>query len=154
MNTFDWIIIFLIFLFMFNSFRNGFIEEILSIGSLLISFFVAYKFAYIIEPYFDFFSNDKLVVKIFTMVFLFTVIYIFLKLIKEFLFNFIENNNLSDIDRILGLILGFIKGVVIISVIIWLLSYINAVQVKHLLETSLISRNLLPLINEYKSFII
>ncbi len=154
MNTLDWIIIFILVLFMFNSFRNGFVEEILALTTLFLSFFVAYKFYYLLVPYVDFFSTNEVLQKLFAFIIIFTLTYIFLKLLKEFLFNFIQNNDLNDVDRLLGLALGLFKGVLIISFLILLLSYINYTQVQTILDNSLISKKLLPVILRYKELVI
>ena len=154
MNTLDLIILVILAFFMFNSFRNGFIEEILALTTLFISFFIAYRFYPLLMPFLDFISPNELAQKLTAFVIIFTLTYILLKLLKEFLFNFIENNDLSDIDRILGLALGFFKGIVIISFLILLLSYINYEQLHNILENSLISQKLLPLINRYKQLVI
>jgi len=110
MNTLDLIILVILAFFMFNSFRNGFIEEILALTTLFISFFIAYRFYPLLMPFLDFISPNELAQKLTAFVIIFTLTYILLKLLKEFLFNFIENNDLSDIDRILGLRLVFLKA--------------------------------------------
>ncbi len=143
-------IIIIIILFMFNSYRIGFFEEILSLLSLIISSIAAYIFSPLLVPYITFFTENLFVLRIIAAGIIFTVVYLFFKLIREGMFDFLEETSLSTIDRLLGLILGFLKGVIFTSFFIFILYQINIKFIIHILNNSIFSKLFLEAFWKYK----
>lgn len=139
MNLFDLVILFIISLFMFSSYRVGFFEEIVTLISLITSTVSAYIFAPLLAPYLSFFSENYYVVIIIACIIIFTIVYLIFKLVRDGIFDFIEDTNLSPVDRFLGLILGMVKGVILVSLFIFILYKIDIKSVNHFLGKSLIS---------------
>ena len=115
----DIVIITILGFFTFNGFRHGFIEEIGKIISLVSGFILASKFHTMIMPLLKTYIEDgalQIAVSYLT-VFIITVIVItiFIKILQKF----IELVFLGWLNRLLGLLLGLLKGFLIISIIMF-----------------------------------
>ena len=105
--------------FTINGFRRGLITEISRLTGLFAACFIASKYHIILIPFIeDYFINEKIIQIIaFLILFFLTIIIInILSSIIQKLFEFIY---LGWLNRLLGSLIGFIKGLIIISVIIF-----------------------------------
>ncbi len=143
MGLFDVGILLIIILFMISSYKVGFIEEIFTLLSIIFSFVAAYVFSPLLAPYLTFFSQNLYIVRIIAGIIIYTVVYLFFKLIRDGIFDFIEETNLSPIDRMLGLLLGFLKGIIFVSFFVFILSQIDFKSVNQMLDNSMLSHILL-----------
>ena len=114
------IICLILFIFTFNGFRNGFIEEISKILSLIGGLIIASKFHHSFIPYFENYiiSHNIQVIVSYMCIFLSSMILI--KIISKIIQRFIEFALLGWLNRLLGLLLGLLKGFIVISLFIFI----------------------------------
>jgi len=154
MNILDAGIIFFLFVLMFQSYRVGFLDQLLSLVIFLVSGYLAYILSPYLINYIDFFSSNYLVLKIIAIFILFIVFYLIGKLFKVFILDMIDEYELNGFDRFLGMILGLIKGVIVIAIIVFVLSYFEFKPVESVIKKSMISSKILYAISEYKGILI
>jgi len=125
MNIFTWadyVIIAIIGISVLISIIRGFIREVLSLIVWIAAFFIAFKFssqvAAIFSPYID---NNTLRLTI-SFAILFLIVLILGGLISYLISILIAKTKLTLIDRTLGIIFGFIRGVLVVAVLLLLLS--------------------------------
>lgn len=143
MSLFDIGIIIIITLFMVSSYKVGFIEEIFTLLSIIFSFVAAYTLSPLLATYLTFLAQNLYVVRIIAGIIIYIVVYLFLKLVRDGIFDFIEEANLSPIDRMLGLLLGFLKGIIFAGFFVFILSQIDFKSVNQMLDNSILSHILL-----------
>jgi len=105
--------------FTITGFRRGFISEIARLTSLFASCYVASKYYYTLTPIIgQYFVNDKITqVAAFLTLLITTIIIInILSSIIQRIFEFIY---LGWLNRLIGSLIGFIKGLIVISIIIF-----------------------------------
>jgi membrane protein required for colicin V production len=76
----------------------------------------------------------------------FAIVFIIVKIIERSLRSVLENLNLDFLDKLLGFAFGALEGIIVAAVIILVLRYQPVVNVKTLLDESLVARLLLPII--------
>ena len=115
------IVIFLILAFFtLNGFRHGFIEEMGRIISLIGGFILASKFHHLLAPLLTYIDGETLRITVaYLGVFVASVIVI--SIIAKILQKFIELVLLGWLNRLLGLLLGLLKGFFIISLLIFII---------------------------------
>ena len=139
---------------MIQSYRVGFLDELLSLVVFIVGGYLAYSLSPYLIPYLDFLSNSYLILKIISVIIIFIVIYIIGKLLKTFILDMINETELNGFDKFLGMILGLLKGVVVVSVIILIFSYLEITPVQDLIKASFISNKILYAISRYKELIV
>ncbi len=154
LNPLDLIILGIIILIMMQSYRAGFLDEFLSLAVFLISGYLAYLLYPYLIPFLDFVSMNALVLKVSSIAVLFITFFIIGKIAKSFLLDIIDETELNGFDKMMGMLLGLFKGIVIVSAILLVLSYIEVSSLKGLLNTSVISNKILYAISKYREFII
>tara|TARA_Y100001970_G_C14230561_1_gene858374 strand:- start:2370 stop:2930 length:561 start_codon:yes stop_codon:yes gene_type:complete len=105
--------------FTITGFRRGFISEIARLTSLFASCYIASKYYYTLTPIIgQYFVNDKITqVTAFLALLITTIIIInILSSIVQRIFEFIY---LGWLNRLIGSLIGFIKGLIVISIIIF-----------------------------------
>ncbi len=154
MNILDLIIICFLFILMIQSYRAGFLDELLSLVVFIVSGYLAYILSPYLIPYLNFVSSNYLVLKIISICIIFIVLFIIGKLAKTFILDLIDETELNGFDKFMGMILGLLKGVVVVSVIIFIFSYFEIGMIKNLMESSLISNKILYAISRYKELVV
>ncbi len=120
----DIIIALILAFFAFNGLRHGFIHEIARIISLIGGFICASKFNGEIQPYLaPYISNESLLVTASYMI-VFTIVVIIISLIAQIIQKFFELILLGWLNRLLGFLLGIIKGFLIVSLMIFIIQAI------------------------------
>ncbi len=138
MSLLDIIILFVILIFTISSYKVGFVEEMLALVSIVISLVIAYIFAPILSPHLKFLAANIYLTKIIAGIIIFSVIYLFFKLVRDGMFDFIEDSHLSSLDRTLGLILGFVKGVIFAGIIVLTIYQINIQPIQNIVNQSVV----------------
>jgi len=139
MSLIDLIIIFIIFLFILASFNAGFFFEIFTLLNFGISIFLAYTLSPILFKYFNFITSNQYILKIIAGTLIFIIVYLALKLIFDSIFDLIDKTNLTALDRFLGIILGFFKGLIFITILLFILQKANSEYFNNILKDSIIS---------------
>jgi len=119
MNTPDIIFSVILLLFTINGFRRGLIKEIARLTGLFLSCIIASKYHIDIIPTIEkYFINEK-VIQILSFLILFFIAIIIINIISLSIQKFFEIIYLGWLNKLLGSLLGFIKGLIVISIIIF-----------------------------------
>ncbi|WP_343192718.1 CvpA family protein [Buchnera aphidicola (Taiwanaphis decaspermi)] len=124
MTSIDYLITIILILSTLISFIRGFCKEVLSIIFFILVISISYEYYYKFYNLFSIIQNDT-IRRVTTYGFLF-----FLILISESNFNklisyFINKINVSYLDKILGLIFGFIRGIVLNVLLVFFINFLS-----------------------------
>jgi membrane protein required for colicin V production len=147
-SVIDYIFLGLLGLFMIRCYLKGFISELLSMAAvvlgLLASLFFYKNGAVFIRE--RFLPDMKVIPEILAFIALFIIVFLIIKLFEMLLKGVIEGVRLKGVDHFIGIIFGFVEGVVVISLILFLLSIQPLFKPSVLLQDSFFAKILLPLI--------
>ncbi|QJC35970.1 hypothetical protein GJT99_00340 [Enterobacteriaceae endosymbiont of Donacia cincticornis] len=125
MSKIDYLFIFILIYFSTMSFLKGFINEILTIFSWFISFYLLKKYCYYLF-YIKKIDINHLYFKNFFLIFFYLIFILILGcIIKNYLNIKIKNIYIKNINQFLGLFFGLLKGFLIIIIILYSLNYID-----------------------------
>jgi membrane protein required for colicin V production len=146
-SVIDYIFLGLLGLFMIRCYLKGFISELLSMAAVVLGllaslFFFKNGADFIRERY----LNIKVIPEILAFIALFIIVFFIIKLIEKMLKDIIEGVRLKGADHFLGIIFGFVEGLVVISLILFLLRIQPLFDPSALLQDSFFAGILLPLI--------
>ncbi len=145
MNWFDLAILGVVLVFAIIGIVRGFIKEVLSLASWILSFWVAFTFAeaasYAFEAYID--APLLRLVAAFAALFVFTLL--LLTTISYLLHKLLSVSGIKGTDRALGGIFGAVKGLVIIAVLI-LFAQETALPQEDWWRSSVLARHFHPLV--------
>ncbi|MDR0719723.1 MAG: CvpA family protein [Treponema sp.] len=144
----DLIFLILLVLMIIRGRVRGFLLEIFSWASLILGILVAVYFyktvgALIREKYFP---NLKALPDILAFVLLFIGVFLIMKMLQKILSDVVKGVKLGGVDKLLGTVFGFIEGMVLISLVLFILSIQPLFDVSAVLEESFFSKLILPLI--------
>ena len=117
----DIIIMLIIGFFTFSGFKNGFIKEATRILGMISGFFAAHNFHEILIPWLEIYILNFNILSIISYLSIFFITLIIVNIIGIILQKFFELILLGWLNRLLGTLLGLIKGTFIISLIIFIL---------------------------------
>ena len=144
----DFIFIALIGLFIIRCFLKGFISEILSMAGivlgLLASLFFYKNGAEFLRS--QFWPELKVIPEIIAFVGLFIIVFFIIKLLEILLKGIINNVKLGGADRALGIVFGLAEGIVVVSLILFLLEIQPLFDPSSIISDSFFASLLLPLI--------
>ena len=119
---FDWVIIALLVISTLMSLRRGFFKEALSLGTWIAAFVVARQFHSPMDQLLETQIVDSLMRSIAAFAALFVGTLLVGAALGFFLSALIDATGLSSTDRILGMVFGFARGALIVTVVIGLLN--------------------------------
>ena len=119
---FDWVIIALLVISTLMSLRRGFFKEALSLGTWIAAFLVARQFHSPMDQLLETQIVDSLMRSIAAFAALFVGTLLVGAALGFFLSALIDATGLSSTDRILGMVFGFARGALIVTVVIGLLN--------------------------------
>jgi len=123
LNWADYAIIGIVLISIVISLMRGFLRESVSLITWIVAFFVAYKFS---VPLGDLFSTKiatPTLRLVFSFIILFVLILIVGGLINHLIYTMVEKTGLSGTDRLLGVIFGSARGILLVAVLILLANY-------------------------------
>ena len=127
---------------------RGFISELLSMAALIFGLLAALLFfkggALLVREWFM--PGMKAVPEVIAFIALFFIVYIIVKIVEITLKNIIEGIKLGGLDHLLGFILGFVEGVIIVCLFLFLISVQPFFDSGVIFEKSFVAKMLLPLI--------
>jgi membrane protein required for colicin V production len=149
----DYVIIAIILLSAGISIIRGFIKEVLSLASWILSFWVALTF----HPHLATLLNDYVAtpsIRLFTAFFaLFVVTLILCALLNHLIGQLVEKTGLTGTDRSLGIIFGGLRGVAIVTLLVLLAGttampndnwWHNSLLLEHFVRMAVWARDFLP----------
>lgn len=118
MNVIDYFIFILILLSALFSLIKGFINEVLSILTYILTFFMVKNYYKILGSFFigikdEFFRN------IISIIFIIIFVFICGSLLNYFIYFIIKKIYLVEVDKKLGFIFGIFKGVLFVTIIVY-----------------------------------
>ena len=116
LSALDWVIVGVIGLSAITSIFRGFIREASSILSWIAAFIVASRFYPQLSEYITF-SNDDLTRKVIASIVLFIVTLIALGFVASTISSLVKKAGLSSFDRLLGVVFGVVRGILIVSAV-------------------------------------
>ena len=126
MNFIDIIIIILVLLAAFKGFSRGLIKELVSLISLIAGVYIASNSSVYIEKYLNYnFPKIEEYNTIISFVLVFLIIYLSLKLAGIIIHKFVKIIQLNLINKILGLLFGASKTLIIIAFILFELHHLE-----------------------------
>ncbi|MFP4687579.1 MAG: CvpA family protein [bacterium] len=142
MNWLDFLIIAVLFLSSFWSFRRGFILELFLFISLIIGLLSAVIFYPQAAPLFENFLSGQQTINIFSFATMFIGTAAVCYICGLFIHKFIYFIKLGILDRLLGAFVGFLKALVVIVVLLVSIAATSAGQPPAYLKNSMFSRPL------------
>jgi membrane protein required for colicin V production len=126
MNYIDAIIIVILGLGMVRGFINGFVKEVASLLALILGIWGAIKFSgFTAGKLYDYFDLSGKYVGIVSFLITFAIIVVIIHFIGLLIDKLVDAVSLSFINRLLGIVFGLLKSVLILSVVLVVLNAIN-----------------------------
>jgi len=127
MNFIDAIIIIVLIFAVIRGFTNGLVKEVASLAALILGIWGAIKFSdFTADKLYVYFDLTGKYVGIISFMITFGIIVVVIHFIGVLLDKLLEAVALGFVNRLLGMIFGLIKSVLILSVIFVILNSINA----------------------------
>jgi membrane protein required for colicin V production len=145
-SALDIVFIVLIILLTLRCFFRGFINELMSVASLVLGLLTAFLFhkpaaAYVAAKWLP---DSKIIADIIATAALFVIVFVAIKLLERIIQDIVSAIDLGGVDRFIGLLFGFIEGVLLVTLLVWLISVQPLFDPQPLLESSVIAQILLP----------
>jgi membrane protein required for colicin V production len=127
---------------------RGFIREFLSWPTLALgilgSVFFYKNGALFIER--RFFPGMKVLPEILAFIGIFVIIFLAFKILEKILKDIIEGVHLGGVDKILGVVFGFLEGAALTALVLFLLALQPLFDASGILGSSVLAKTILPLI--------
>ena len=121
LNFVDWTIIVVITASVVLSIIRGFVKEFLSLFIWVIAFFAAVNFEFLATPKINEFLGNPDISKIISYVVVFMIALFLGGLVIKFLSGLVKWSGASGFDKLLGVLFGFTRGLLILFIIFLLL---------------------------------
>ncbi len=127
MNWIDAFIIIILILAAVNGFINGFVKEVASLAALILGIWGAIKFSnFTAAKLYDYFDMTGKYVGIVAFIITFLIIVIIIHFVGMIVDKLMEAIALGLVNRLLGIIFGLFKSVLIMSVVFVILNAIDS----------------------------
>ncbi len=127
MNWIDLIIVVLLILALVTGFINGFVKEVASLAGLILGIWGAIKFSsFTAAKLYDWFDMTGQYVGIIAFIITFGIIVVIIHFIGILADKLVDAVSLGFLNRILGIVFGLFKTVLILSVVFVILNAIDA----------------------------
>ena len=146
----DIIILLILAFFTFGGFKNGFIKEAARIIGMVGGFASAYKFHDELMPHLELYFSNPNVLTVVSYLVVFSGTLVIINAIAMALQKLFEFILLGWLNRLLGTLLGLIKGILVVSLIIFVLE-IAPTEIRQKLEND---SEMYKICNVVKSYII
>jgi len=144
----DMVFIVLIFLMLIHGYLKGFIAELFSWASLVLSLFAAivlYPFgAELIRR--KIFENVRIIPEILSFIIIFLIVTLFIKMLEHVLKDVVAGAKLGGVNKFLGAIFGLAEGIAVTAIILFILTIQPFFDPMKIIGDSFFAHILLPLI--------
>jgi membrane protein required for colicin V production len=148
MAAIDIVFLVIIAISTFRCAARGFIGELLSMAALIFGLLAAICFfrwwGMLLRSWFM--PGVRAVPEVIAFVTLFLIVFITIKIIEITLKNIIEGVQLGGLDRMLGLLFGFVEGIIIVCLLLFVINILPPVISIPILDKSLFAKILLPFV--------
>jgi membrane protein required for colicin V production len=129
MNFFDVLILGFLALFMINGFRKGFIISLASLAALVLGIYLAVHFSnYIQSILLDNFHPSRTWLPILSFTATFLIVAILVLIVAKVMEKIIDIVGMGFLNKLAGSMLGFVKGMVVASIILFIFFSIDKKQ--------------------------
>jgi membrane protein required for colicin V production len=147
-SALDIVFAILILLLSLRCLLRGFIAELMSMASVALGLLAAFLFhkpgaAFVAERWFP---DNPILCDVIAVIALFVIVFAAVKLLERILNDIISAIDIGAVDRFIGFFFGFAEGVLLVTLIIWLITIQPLFDPVPLLESSVIARILLPVV--------
>jgi membrane protein required for colicin V production len=147
-TTFDIICAVLILIFTARCAIRGFISELMSMAAIVLGLLASLYFfkkggEYVCAR---FMPDHRTIADILAFVLLFVIVFLVIKILEHLLKGIIEGIKLGKADRFLGIIFGFLEGIIVVSLVLFVISVQPLFDPLLVLNNSFFAGILLPLI--------
>jgi len=151
MSVIDTIFLLLIALLMIRCFLKGLISEVLTMAAFVLGIIASLFFyknggVFLREKYWQEMNNP--IPEIIAFIALFLIVFLVVKLVEILIKGVINGIKLGGADKFLGLIFGFIEGIVVVSLVLFVMHIQPLFNANVIFENSFFAKMLLPLITE------
>jgi len=153
MSVFDIIVLIILFYFSLKGFVKGMVKEFISTFTFFIVIYSILNYLSQAEEFLKtFIYLENLYLKILSFFFIIVIVLVILKLIDFVLSKLIESSPLSFFNKILGLLIGFLKGSLIVFVLFYIVRFLDYNQ--KIIKIDLKAKSVLyPYIENYSKII-
>ncbi len=123
MNIVDFVILGVLAIFIYKSYRKGFTGEIFSLMAILLALFVAFKLYTPLSVYLLGISESKTISEVISFAILFIAVNFAVNRLGEWLQYLLDRLYLNWLNSLLGGVVGFTKGFLLVGVILFILQY-------------------------------
>jgi membrane protein required for colicin V production len=125
---------------------RGFIEEFMSMAALLLGVLSAVLFlkpgtTFVIET-----LGVKVLPEVVSFIGIFLLVFIIVKLLERILGDIVDSIDMIGLDKGFGIALGIVEGLLVVSVVLFILSVQPLFDPARLLEKSLFAKYLMPFV--------
>ncbi len=125
MNIVDFVILGVLVIFAYKSYRKGFTGEIFSLLAILLALFVASKLYTPLSAYLLSISESKTLSDVISFAILFIVVNFAVNRLGEWFKYLLDRLYLDWLNSLLGGVVGFAKGFLLVGVILLILQYLS-----------------------------
>ena len=126
MNWIDTVIVVILIISMVMGFINGFIKEVASLAALILGIWGAIRFsAFTAAKLYDYFDMTGQYVGLIAFIITFGIIVVGIHFVGLIVNKIVDAASLSFINRLIGIVFGMLKSVLILSVFFVVLNTIN-----------------------------
>ena len=124
-NPYDISIIIILIFFSIRGFLRGVLIESVSVFNLFISFFIAYLYSTAFSKIISGILGTNNILSLLGFPILFVLAYISINIVIKLLKPFLAISMAGHIDKILGSLFGFLKGLILLSFMFLILTIVN-----------------------------
>ena len=117
----DILILIILGFFTFSGFKNGFIKEAVRIVGMVSGFYAAHNFHDDLMPFLEVHIVNPNILTVVSYLVVFCITLVIINTLAMVLQKFFELILLGWLNRLLGTLLGLIKGILVVSIIIFIL---------------------------------
>lgn len=148
-SSFDFICLILIIIFTIRCSIRGFISEVMSMASVTLGLLAALYFfrkggSFIRDR---FMPGYKTFPEVIAFIVLFFIVFIIMKIMERLLKEIVQGIKLGKVDRFIGIFFGFVEGVIVVSLVIFIISIQPLFDPQTILNNSFFARIILPYIS-------
>ncbi|MDR2485754.1 MAG: CvpA family protein [Treponema sp.] len=150
MAMLDIILLILMLIFVVRCALQGFVREVLSMTSWICGILGAILFykrgAEFIRT--RFFQDIRILPELLAFSGVFFIIFLLIKIVEALFKDIINRLDMGGVDRFMGLLLGFIEGLICIVAVLFVITIQPIFEIEPIIEGSVIAQLFLPLIAE------
>jgi len=136
MNIIDICILFVLLVLCIKGYVKGFIHEVFSLMIILFGIIVSLLFYRPVSSALGIFIENSDLSLVLSFIALFILTTIVLVIIRNALSSIVESLNITDVDSVLGLLIGALKGVLLSSFLLVFFNYHRVLRLNRVIEAS------------------